>query len=275
MDIGNFVYKTEERKDILRAPLSDGHKSIIYAAIEDKNVAEDVINIIEHTVRSSESDNKFDLIVDALNPLIQSKAKLIVGKLYIYKRRPCKFNNRCKDDNCIFVHDKDKNLQKRKMDDFTIKRTKTFENSKTKEVIFNKVDLNKHTEKDIKEYASKFGNVVHIKKLNDCKWVIVFEDDESAQSLVDSRDPVLDDINIKKYFNIIENLKRFELVNLLEKQESLINQLQSDSVTSELKRNIFKIKSLVKDEAFFNKESKNNYTNNNNTQSLYFNSFLS
>lgn len=270
MDSGNFIHKTEERKDILRAPLSEGHKSVIYTAVEDKNVAEDVINIIEHTIRSSESDNKFDIIVEALNPLIQNKAKLIVGKLYIYKRRPCKFNNKCKEENCIFVHDKDKNLKKRKVDESIIKRVKTFDSSRTKEVIFNRVDINKYNENDIREYANKFGNVVNLKKLNDSKWVIVFEDEESAKKLVDSRDLVLGDSNIKKYYNIIENLKRFELVNLIEKQEGLINQLNNDSVTNELKRNLYKIKTLIKDEIFFNKETKIN----NNTQSLYFNSFL-
>lgn len=241
--------------------------------IEDKNVAEDVINIIEHTVRSSDNENKFDIIVEALSPLIQNKTKLVVGKLYIYKRRPCKFNNMCIDNNCIFVHDKDNLsdnlLKKRKIEDAPRKFVPQ-NSSKSNEVVFNRVDSSKHTEEDIKKYASEFGSISHVKKLNDSKWVIIFDSDDSAKDLVESRVPVLGDENIKKYFNLVENLKKFELVNLIEKTEGLINKLDRNVISEEIRRNICKIKNLVKEDntATSNTTKENNKTKIN-VQSLY------
>lgn len=273
MDTERTYQKTEEKKDILKAPLLDGQKHIVYSMIEDKNVAEDVINIIEHTIRSSDNDNKFDIIVEALSPLIQNKAKLVVGKLYIYKRRPCRFNNNCKDENCIFTHEKDNMMnnsyKKRKLEEIP-KRSNFQNSSKSNEVVFNKVDSSKYTEDDIKKYASEFGSVSYVKKLNESKWVIVFDSEESAKNIVESRIPVLGDENIKKYFNLVENLKKFELVSLIEKTEVLINKLEKNVISEEIRRNVSKIKNLVKEESTATKE--NNKTKIN-VQSLYFNSF--
>ncbi|WUR02249.1 zinc finger C3H domain-containing protein [Vairimorpha necatrix] len=268
--------KFEERKDILKTPLLDGQKNIVYSMIDDINVAEDVINIIEHTIKSSNKDIKFDLIVDALSPLIQEKARQIVGKLYIYKRRPCKYNNNCKDEKCIYTHDKDHlenktGNKKRKIDEL-IRKT-NLENTKSKEVIFNKVDPRKHSEDDIRLYAAEFGTLASLKKLNETKWLLTFEDEATAKLIVESRNHVMGDENIKKYFNLLENLKKHELQSLIEKTESLLNKLDKNNISDEIKRNFIKIKQLIKEDTSVNQISKENTKTNVNVQSLYFNSF--
>ena len=273
MEAEKNMQRIEEKKDILKTPLSEGQKHIIYSAIEDSNVAEDVINIIEHTIKSSISENKFDLIVEALNPLIQDKAKHIVGKLYIYKRRPCKYNDKCINENCIYTHDKElKGVnKKRKLDDM-VTRSKP-DVSKSNEVIFNKVDSFKHTETDIKSYASLFGTLISLKKLNISKWLLIFENENMAKKLVESRTPVMEDESIKKYYNIVENLKKYELNNLIEKTENLLNQLDRSSVTEEIRLNFNKIKQMIKEDNQGVQPSKEINKTKNNVQSLYFNSF--
>lgn len=254
MNSPNNMHKTEDKKDILRAPLIDGQKSIIYREIEDSGVADDVINIIEYTISSSDEVNKFNIIVEALSPLIQDKAKLIVSKLYLYKRRPCKFNNECKDKKCIFTHDKDKILKtpdnKRKTDSESTKRPKTeSESTQNREVIVNRVDSSKFGEDDVLGYLSTFGEIESIKKLNDIKWLITFKEISEAKNFVSSRDPILGDNSIKKYFNSMENMKKYELNSLFDKQEEILKQITSNDIPEleELKRIILRIKTLVKE----------------------------
>lgn len=254
MNQDNNMHKNDERKDILRVPLIDGQKDIIYNEIDDKGVADDVINIIEYTISSSDDSNKFNIIVEALSPLIQDKAKLIVSKLYLYKRRPCKFNNSCKDQKCIFVHDKDKINKnqdfKRKVEPEEVKRPRNDTQShRSQEVILNRVDSMRHSESDLIKYISQFGEIESFKKLNDIKWLFVFKDPECARDLVSSRDVILDDSNIKKYYNVMENMKKFELNNLLDKQEEIINRLSQNSNPDieELRRLFLRTKVLIKE----------------------------
>lgn len=244
--------KPEEKKDILRAPLQSGQCEIIYDNIDDRGMAEDVINIIEHTITSSDELNKFNLIVEALSPLIQDKAKLIVSKLYLYKRRPCKFGNTCKEPKCIFIHDKDKiktSDNKRRIETEGSKRyKKEADVLNNREVIINRVDALKHTESDVVNYISQYGEIESYKKLNDMKWLILFRDSEAGKDFVNSRDAVIGDSSIKKYFNIVENMKKYELNSLIDKQEEILNKSElSNSDLEEMRRLLVRMKTLVKE----------------------------
>ncbi|KAF9762945.1 hypothetical protein NGRA_1638 [Nosema granulosis] len=273
MNLDNTMHKNEERKDVLRVPLVEGQREIIYNEIDDNGIADDVINIIEYTISSSNDANKFNIIVEALSPLIQDKAKLIVSKLYLFKRRPCKFNNNCKDPKCIFIHDNDKIFRnqdnKRKVEPEEAKRSRCDVGShRSQEVILNRVDGSKHSEADLIDGVSRFGEIESVKKLNDIKWLIVFKDSESAKNLVNSRDVILGDGNIKKYYNVMENMKKYELNSLLDKQEDIINRLNitNNPDVEELKRIISRVKVLVKEV-----EGSTNGHEQKRTQAINFN----
>lgn len=196
---------------------------------------------------------------------------MIVSKLYLYKRRPCKFNNSCKDQKCIFIHDRDKinktNDYKRKVEPEEVKRPRNDASShRSHQVILNRVDSMRHSESDLIKYVSQFGEIDSFKKLNDIKWLFIFKNTDSARDLVNSRDIILDDTNIKKYYNVMENMKKFELNNLLDKQEDIINRLclNENPDVEELKRVFLRIKVLIKEADVCNNshEQKKSQTTN-------------
>lgn len=231
--------------------------------------AETVIDILEGVVPTLSPENMYGELVDALAPVIDQKAKSVVGKVMAYKRKPCRDGSSCRARGCIFLHDRD-----RREDGEEAGKRRRVSEEENNEVIFNKVDESRHSPEDLKAYAARFGRVVNFKRLNAEKYLVVFETVEPASELMRCSEPVLGDGGIKKFYNVIDNLVRVELKKLFEEQESVTNRMSTEfsaALLGHLRAIHARIRSLVLRER--PRDGVDNKRGFDQENSLYYNCF--
>lgn len=226
----NFTMKSEEEnltnlhKDMqtIKLPLAPQQVNMIKKTLTEGYTFDEALKIIKSTINSTEPEKLYKTVFENLEPLFQEKTKTIVGMLFLYKKKMCRNGNSCLNkDKCIFLHENEIQTKRLSTEESTRKRFKQDNN----EVVFNKVPVKLANESFIENYASNFGSVSSIKKLNEGKYLIIFDDSDSAQSLISSKDPVMGDSNITKFFNVILNAKQNELNidEIFEEQNNLLN----------------------------------------------------
>ncbi|RVD92185.1 hypothetical protein TUBRATIS_13140 [Tubulinosema ratisbonensis] len=225
--------KLEEENDLntskqmsnIKFPLAPQQTNIIKNNLIEEYTLEDAIRIIKETVDEVKPEDLYLKLGEALQPLFREKTKNIVSMLFMFKKKMCRNGENCLiKDKCIFMHESENEKKGKRLltvDENPKKRI----NQENNEVIFNKVPSSLANEVLIENYASKFGSVTSIKKLNEGKYLIIFDDCNCARELVYSKDPVLGDSSITKFFNVLLNNKQNELniTDLFEEQNELLN----------------------------------------------------
>lgn len=272
----------------IKIPLMGPLRDMIAREVGDK--ASTVIDIIEGIVPTVSPENMYSELVEALIPVIDQRAKGLVGKAMAYKRKTCRDGDECRTKNCIFLHGWDRRSGegpsgssglKGKEEGVDIgetgpKRRKTAEPNENNEVVFNKVNESRHNPEDLKTYAARFGRITNFKRLNPEKYLVTFEDPESANELVKSPELVLEDPGIKKFYNVIDNLVKVELKKLFEEQETIIDRMSTDfsaALLGHLRNINIRIRALVlkdKSKDVSGVDSKRGFDQEN---SLYYNCF--
>lgn len=212
---------TKKNQDVLSfivTPLSSRFKQYISSLVE-KTDSDEAISIIEEVAESNVGPQLFDSLIDKLQAVIQEKDELtsFVKKILFFESRPCKSGINCENftKNCVFSHDI------------------------CKEVVLNHVKSS--TAEEIKNYCATFGPVKKIKRMNLQKHLVVYEKAEDALNLIKSRDPVLNDPKIKKFFN----KKTSNFNSLIAEQEALIQSVNDPKIATKLKINLKKFKDLI------------------------------
>lgn len=190
--------KKQENIKFLETPLSLDLKNYISKILEKNENLEEIIKIIENIAEKNIGNNLYEKLIENLNSFFdeESETKKIVGKILFYKSKSCKLGINCENiSECVFDHDI------------------------SNEVIVNKVPENISI--NLQEYCSNFGEIKKIKILNKQKFLVIFKNQIDALSFIKDRNFILDDENIKKFFN----KKRSNLNLLFYDQEKIINSL--------------------------------------------------
>ncbi|ADM12549.1 uncharacterized protein Eint_110490 [Encephalitozoon intestinalis ATCC 50506] len=271
----------------IKIPLAGPLKDMIGREVGDK--ASTVIDILEGVVPTVSPEDMYSELVEALSPVVDQKAKGLVGKVMAYKRKTCRDGDECKAKNCIFLHSWDRKSGEGSVQtgskgreegidsgEVTGKRRRTNESNENNEVVFNKVNESRHNPENLKAYAARFGKVVNFKRLNPEKYLVVFEDPESASELVKSSEPVLEDFGIKKFYNVIDNLVKVELKKLFEEQETVIDKMSTEfsaALLGHLRNINIRIRNLVLKEKLKDGTGTDNKRGFDQENSLYYNCF--
>lgn len=98
------------------------------------------------------------------------------------------------------------------------------------EVVFNKVDEDRFSQDEIREYASGYGTVNLLRRLNRGKYLIVFSTADAAREILAVEEPVLGDPRIRKFPNSPwmpqdKTNKKVEINTLLQTQDELLDKL--------------------------------------------------
>lgn len=269
---------TEQTRNKLTMPLAP--ELLEYIKHEYPEFGPIIISTVEYTVK--ESKNHYLDVMRALEPLLKDGTKAFVDKLFMFRKKMCRDGSSCTKPYCLFAHDEEDLLGSKKGaygDTGLIKKFK-IDNS---EVIINKVDESKFTGDDIKEYSQKYGNVICVRRLNKGKYLVIFEDPDCARKLVECTDFVLNDCEIKKFFNInvpLDQNKKVDLNQLFRDQKELLDRLTVSydlEALAELKMVTFKIRHNI-----LSSEKKDNPSSNQKNaeepdidvkSSLYYNMF--
>lgn len=231
-------------KSGIKLPLAQQQMHILKNALPVNADINAIVGDIEAVVRHSPPESVYKEISNMLGPLLGDKVKHILGVLFMYKKKPCREGNYCtKGMRCIFLHDKDlqrnnsfemhSEKMKRRiiLNDIDRKRSTLREN---REVVFNKVPVELANEEVVSEYASRYGDVYEVKRLNDGKYLIRFEDHRAAQSLVSSQEPVLDTPTITKFFNVMPSRYEESLGFLFSSQQEALDSIYKFCSNKEL-----------------------------------------
>ncbi|KCZ78250.1 hypothetical protein H311_00722, partial [Anncaliia algerae PRA109] len=206
---------TPQQLNMIKNTLSEGY------------TMEDAVKIIKSTINSSKQEVLYASLSEALEPLFKDKTKTVVGMLFLYKKKMCRNGDKCiNKDKCIFLHESEIDVAKSDRRSLVVDdNTKRRHMEDNNEVVFNKVPFNLANEVLIEKYASKFGKVSSVKKLNEGKYLIVFNDPISSKNLMESKDPVMGDLTVTKFYNVILNSKPTELSidEMFEEQNNLLN----------------------------------------------------
>lgn len=226
----------------------------------------------------------------ALEPLLKENTKNFVDKLFMFRKKMCRDGANCNKPVCLFAHNDDELIGVKRAGGIqeissSNKRYKIDNN----EVIFNKVDESRYSMDELKDYAVKYGSMSSIRRLNKGKYLLIFDDSEAARKLVEDAEYVLDDAEIKKFFNInvpLDQNKKVDLNQLFQDQKDLIDNLCEAfdaEQLSELKMVTFKIRhhlmSLMTDKRQFEvgtsvqKSDENDEEEVDIASSLYYNMF--
>lgn len=258
-------------KSGIKLPLAQQQIYILKNALPADVDVNIVVSEIETLVKQVSPENLYQEISTMLGPLLGDKVRHILGVLFMYKKKPCREGNYCtKGMRCIFLHDKDiqKNNSvemhtekiKRKIILNDMKNNKRSVVRENREVIFNKVPMELANEEVISDYASRYGDVYEVKRLNDGKYLIRFEDHRAAQNLVNSQDPVLDTPSITKFFNVMPLRQEESLDFLFSSQQETLNSIykfcSNKELFSKLKYLCLKIQKRI-EEAIVDKKREN------------------
>ncbi|KAM0681613.1 hypothetical protein GINT2_000126 [Glugoides intestinalis] len=258
-----------------------------YIKREYPDIGPIIISTVEYTVK--ESKNHYIDVMRALEPLLKENTKNFVDKLFMFRKKMCRDGTNCSKPVCLFAHNDDELIGvKRTSGVQEISNTNKRYKIDNNEVIFNKVDESKYTMDELKLYAVKYGNLISIRRLNKGKYLLIFEDTESARKLVEDTEYILDDAEIKKFFNInvpLDQNKKVDLNQLFQDQKELIDRICESfdaEQFSELKMVTFKIRhhvmSLMPDKRQFENGSSIQKSDENEDEvdiasSLYYNMF--
>ncbi len=228
---------SSETNNKLNYPIPE--KLVNFIKAEHPVAADSIVSSIEYVIKTSNS--QYSDLIKILDPIINEGTEAFVNKLFMCDKRACRMGIYCQNKICLFSHP---DVKKRPLSDsgVEVKRPKL-----NREVVFNKVDENKFTQSDVETYAMKFGTVDRVRRLNVGKFLIVFEEHSSAQKVVDSTDPVLNDAQIKKFFNVllqekvtvttttqvknVKNRNSFDIVELLNQQKKYIDEIDVNGST--------------------------------------------
>lgn len=236
----------DQQRNKLAMPLAP--TLLAYIKQEHPDLGPIIVSTIEYTVK--ESKNHYIDVMRALEPLLKDGTKSFVDKVFMFRKKICKDAPNCNRPICLFAHDEEELVGSKRSAaaDASVGKRFKIDNS---EVIFNKVDESKFSVEDLKEYAQKYGATVSMRRLNKGKYLVTFEDPDCARRLVECADFVLDDPEIKKFFNInvpLDQNKKVDLNQLFQDQKDLLDRLTAsfDAETlSELKMVTFKIRHHV------------------------------
>lgn len=226
------THAAENRKltNSIQLPLAQQQVKILQNAIPDNVDVGSVIGEIEALVKKTDPETLYNEVSAVLHPLVGEKTRQILGMLFMYKKRPCREGDYCtKGPRCIFLHENEKVSMdarpKRRLDAGDSVGNKRFNVGENREVIFNKIPFDLADDAHVLEYANKYGIVQEVKRLNEGKYLIRFEDPKSAQDLVDSQEPVLDAPVITKFFNVMPTRQEETLDTLFSDQQEALNNI--------------------------------------------------
>lgn len=231
------MHKTEQKETAsgIKLPLAYQQVKILKNALPEDVEVNTVVESIEELVKKTAPESLYQEVYNLLSPLVCDRIKLVLGMLFMYKKKPCREGNYCtKGPRCIFLHDKD--LQKSHGPEIRLEKMKRRLDSgevqnkrqvlrQNHEVVFNKIPPDLSDEALVLGYAKRYGGVEEIKKLNEGKYLIRFETHEAARSLVDSQESVLNHPGITKFFNIIPGKQEESLDALFSAQQEVLNSI--------------------------------------------------
>lgn len=237
----------DQQRNKLAIPLPSA--LLTYIRHEYADIGPIIVSTVELTVK--ESRNHYMDVMRALEPLLKDNTKAFVDKLFMFRKRMCREASNCTKPFCLFAHNENEivmgNKKSSAIDYSTSKKFKIDNN----EVILNRVDESLHSIDDLKDYSSRSGKVTNIRRLNRGKFLVIFENPDCARKLVESQDYILNDPEIKKFFNInvpLDQNKKVDLVQLFQDQKDLLDRLSIsfDNETLDSLKNItFKIRHHV------------------------------
>ncbi|EJW03923.1 hypothetical protein EDEG_01779 [Edhazardia aedis USNM 41457] len=246
--------------------------------VPDSNYSQ-IIKAIEIVVGTNPA-NLHEALVINLQPFLNEQTQPIVSKLMLFKKRVCRDGPNCtRLDKCIFMHpnqNDQKNTKKRKNDVFTNSYTSNFnsdnssasnnkrfkEEEKQTEVIFNRVP-EQFDFRQIREYASKFGTVKEVKSLKEDKFLIKFRHADDAKNLVLSKDIVLGDPQIKKFFNkYCRRTTEEDLIDLFDQQGDYLQKLIATGDNKDLLSKLIWITNRIKSVVIPKNAQKDNLKKN-------------
>lgn len=184
----------DDGRSKLTIPLAD--TLVKYIKKEYPEMAHIIISAVELSVKNSK--NHYLDVSRALEPFLKEKTKILVDKLFMFRKRKCREWPNCKVDLCLFSHDDDENNKRQFGDSDMVKRFKENNN----EVVLNKVDELKYSVQQITKYASRFGLINSFRRLNKGKFLITFNSPEDAKKMIECTESVLKDPEIKKFYNV-------------------------------------------------------------------------
>lgn len=191
----------------LTLPLPNRLVQLINDNTRDKKKTDEIIAKIEEKSRIIRQEFLYNAVCEVIGEYISDNPRKIAGLLFMYKKRKCLSGDKCLNpETCLFLHDFEQ-LEGQEMEsdgNYQEKRRKQTILSQNKEIIFNKVPLELHDEALISAFASDFGPVESIRKLNEGKYLIKFNDYKSAQKIMMSTDPVMGNGAITKFYNSMQ-----------------------------------------------------------------------
>ncbi|ELA46405.1 hypothetical protein VCUG_02083 [Vavraia culicis subsp. floridensis] len=193
------VKPNKPRKSVLdntsyvETPLSTDLKNFIKNETGDQY--EKMLPVIEKLCAEQVGSDLYEKLNEELQQYLNDETKKFVGRLLFYKKRACRDGNRCDNpESCIFVHDV------------------------ADEVIFNRVPSAFSDPSVLEKYAQEYGNVLSIKMLNQQKYLVKYDNVQSALQCIRDKTPVLGNKDIKKFFN----RKRTDVKDLFREQDELL-----------------------------------------------------
>ncbi|KAI5147948.1 hypothetical protein ENBRE01_0008 [Enteropsectra breve] len=246
----SHMYKRDSRRIAL--PLN---KNIIDYIHNEYPAMQDMLtSTIENAITGSEQHHS-DLVNSTLSLMLNDELEMFVEKLF-------ELNG----------HAKYASFDKSSFDEKAAGETncpaKKSRNENC-EIILNRINEMKHSFAAIREHAMRFGTVVHIRRLNRGKYLVEYSDPREAQSLIESSMPILEDQEIKKFYNVVgagsEDL-RIDVHALLQKQKDIIDRISRSEdleLLGPLKSITWKIRSyiLAKEDANDNTTSAKRHKN--------------
>lgn len=292
-DLQNSEITKEQEKIVekkqdngIKLPLAELQAKLIRNALPEDVDFETILKKIEKCVNGNQTDSLYQTIVAELDPIFQERTKQLVGLLFMYKKKMCRDDQNCiKGNNCIFLHsnegasDSPLNSQRQKRpihcsDSPINKRRPGFKENK--EVIFNKVPSDLCNEAAIKAYCEKFGPLELVRHLNGRKFLIIFEDYNSATKLVESTELPLDSDCITKFFNVMIAKDDDSFDSLFLRQCNILDEIYRCCPDKDLFIGLRKICNRIRKKV----EESNRYEEPNSkvnsdrlSESLYYNQF--
>lgn len=200
-----FLYPQMSEATKLSWPLPKHLTDFIKA--EQPKLGSILISAIEFTIK--ESNNHFADVLSSVEPLLKENAHAFVTKLFSKANE----TEKCTDNDdrpkrVTFDLDSGKRVQLTPAGTQNIRTPMQMAPSKNEnpEVVFNRVDETRFNIEDIRAWAARFGSVNSLRRLNRGKYLVIFETPEDAQKVIENTEEVLGDINIKKFYNVINNM---------------------------------------------------------------------
>lgn len=210
-----------------------------------------IVSTVEITVRDSKN-HYFD-VMRALEPYLKENTKAFVDKLFMFRKKMCKDGESCARPLCLFAHN-DEELSGGKKPatqetpvSHSVKRIKT----ESTEVIIDDFDESKYVFNDLREYLLFFGKISSLRRVSKNRYIVIFDEQESALNLVASKENILGDANTRKFFNLnfsIDQDKKIDLAVLFEEQKRLMDKLNDyfdPNILEKLDTVILGIRSII------------------------------